>query len=230
MSKYNNYYNTAYTNMGYDENNLIRSSLMDGEVVLWQGKPKKKAYIMNSIFTKMFPFALLWLFVDLGIMIPSLTVSGGARQMLFFMIPFFALHLMPVWIWLFGVLRSARKLKYKMYVLTDKRVLIKSESVVFNSIYYSDIFGASVSQGIIDKATNVGDVHIDVNMAGREAIVDIEDFVKVNDILQKKIFEIKTANTQDDTTGFGEYSNGFTDYSYDTGFNNDTDNNYNNKF
>ena len=44
-------------------NNSIEDLLTGDEQLLWKGKPKKSAYIMNAIF-KMLPIAILWLIFD----------------------------------------------------------------------------------------------------------------------------------------------------------------------
>jgi len=68
-------------------------TLAAGESILWRGKPKKSAFIASKSLT-LLPIAVIWLILDLNVLIPSLQ----AGEMLFFLIPFFALHLMPVWI------------------------------------------------------------------------------------------------------------------------------------
>jgi uncharacterized membrane protein YdbT with pleckstrin-like domain len=51
----------------------------------------------------------------------------------------------------------------KEYVITDKRVLIKSGLIGtdFNSIYFTEIKSANVNVGLIDKLLSVGTINID---------------------------------------------------------------------
>ena len=46
-----------------DEPKTIQSALLDGEQVLWSGKPQKKAFVLNNVL-KMLPVALLWIVFD----------------------------------------------------------------------------------------------------------------------------------------------------------------------
>ena len=88
----------------------VNDVLVNGESIIWSGKPKKSAYIINKFFT-MLPFAIIWLMFD-SIFIISFIASGSFMEMLWFIIPFFALHLMPVWIWLSNVLTDKKIGKY----------------------------------------------------------------------------------------------------------------------
>ena len=54
MSKYNKY-------IQYEEE--LPNPLTEGEQVLWSGKPKKSAFLINNVLT-MLPFALIWLLFD----------------------------------------------------------------------------------------------------------------------------------------------------------------------
>ena len=38
------------------------------ETILWQGRPEKKCFIIESIFNPLLPFALFWAAIDLTIM------------------------------------------------------------------------------------------------------------------------------------------------------------------
>ena len=50
------------------QNDSIEYALADGEEILWQGKPKKSAYIINKVFT-LFPIVLLWIAFDVTFII-----------------------------------------------------------------------------------------------------------------------------------------------------------------
>ena len=55
---------SKYENLNKNIENIdIRTILVEGETLLWEGKPKKSAYIFNKIIT-MLPFALIWLIFD----------------------------------------------------------------------------------------------------------------------------------------------------------------------
>lgn len=211
MSKYDNYYKNAYSELPYDDEQQLKLALMPGEQVLWKGKPKKLAHILNCTFSKMFPFAMLWLCFD-GFFIATMAGAGGIGEMLGFIVPFFAIHLMPVWIWLFGVIKAVAKSGYNTYAITDKRILIKSDNVLFNSVYFEDIVNVGAKRSFADKISGVGDIYIELANVGKEAILDIADFREVYDIIQKKVYELRQAGYVPgmgvNRAPFGNFENG----------------------
>ncbi len=192
MSKYDNYYKNAYSELPYDDEQQLKLALMPEEKLIWKGKPKKLARILNSLFSKMFPFAMLWLCFD-GFFIATIAGAGAIDEMLGFIVPFFAIHLMPVWIWLFGVIKAVAKAGYNTYAITDKRILIKSDNVLFNSVYFEDIVNVGSNRSFADKISGVGDIYIELFNVGKETILDIADYREVYDIIQKKVYELRQA-------------------------------------
>ena len=90
--------NKYYGSMGADMGEGIQSLLMSDEQVIWAGYPKKSAYVLNASM-KMMPFALIWLLFD-GFFIFAIIGTGAMSEMggmKWFLVGFFALHLMPVW-------------------------------------------------------------------------------------------------------------------------------------
>lgn len=172
--------------------------LVAGETLIWSKKPKKSAYIINKIITMM-PFALLWLAFD-SFFIFSMVKTGEITEMLFFIIPFFALHLMPVWIWLGNAISANRKWKNTKYYVTDKRIIIQNGFIGENyqTIYYKDIQNIDLRVGIIDKMLNVGDIYFDLsyhssnNKSVTTAFLDIENAVEIYGKLQKVVMDIQT--------------------------------------
>jgi len=101
-----------YSLNGEDNN---RPVLGAGETILWDAKPKKSAYILSKSLI-LFPIAILWLIID-GSMLISAIQEG---EMLYFLIPFFALHLAPVWIWLANLLSASRRWRNTTYYVTNR--------------------------------------------------------------------------------------------------------------
>ena len=177
-----------------------KSPLLPGEQLIWSGKPKKKAFIINKSLI-MLPFALLWLAFDTFFII-MITSSGAIEHMLFFIIPFFLIHLMPVWIWLGNVVTANKRWKNTKYYVTDKRIIIKNGFFAENyqTIYYKDIRNVNLSIGLIDKMLGVGDIHFDINgrnmynTQGRmgPSFLDIEDCSYLYQKLQKVVLDIQT--------------------------------------
>lgn len=193
MSKYDNYIN-------YEEK--LPSPLIEGENVLWSAKPKRSAFILNKIFVMM-PFAIAWLLFDMMVIIP-MAISGEIKEMLFFIIPFFAFHLIPVWIWIANCLTASKRWKNTKYYVTDRRIIIQTGIIgaSYETIYYKDIKNVNLRIGIIDKMLGVGDIYIDTgavmstNNGGtrsvKNAILDIENPYEIYPKLQKIVLDIQT--------------------------------------
>lgn len=194
MSKYNDYYGNAYKDFDYDEELLIKQELRDGETVLWKGKPKKSAKVLNSIFSAMFPFVMIWLLID-GTIISSIvfaSVSGGDFDgSAWFFVVFFAVHLMPVWIWLGGIIKALMNTKYDVYVATSQRLLIKSQNVLFESILYEDIVNIVLKRSIADRLAGTGDVSVDIAGRGKEDMNDVPNYEELKDIISSKVMELR---------------------------------------
>ena len=117
-------------------------ALAAGEAILWRGKPKRGAFIATKSLT-LLPIAVIWLILDLSII-------GGVFQsgdMLFFMIPFFALHLMPVWIWLGSTLTAGKRWNNTNYYVTNRRIIIQGGFFAVNetSLFYKDLRNAQLA-------------------------------------------------------------------------------------
>lgn len=104
-------------------NNELKKLIGEGEKILYEGKPNKKCFIFESIFNPMMPFAILWGIFDFGILGSTIFLSDE-KGILFFLIPFMLLHLMPVWIYLGGVLVTIKKYKNTYYIVTDSGIYI----------------------------------------------------------------------------------------------------------
>ncbi len=191
------------------EQSKLENMLGEGETVLWSGKPVKSAFILNSI-TTLLPFVILWLAIDLFVII-QIVSTGLADQMLGFIIPFFILHLLPVWLWISKFITSFKRWENTEYAVTDKRILLRSGfiGVDYKNIFYKDIKNVTLKVGVIDKMLNVGDIHIQTNSAmgnytqngdivygntisGGTGIYDIENPYETLNLIQKIILDIQT--------------------------------------
>lgn len=192
MSKYDSLNN---------ELNYGINPLVEGETLIWKAKPKKSAFVINKSIT-MAPFAILWLIFDSSF-ITMMFKFDTPTEMLWFIIPFFALHLMPVWIWLANVLTANRKWKNTSYYVTDKRIIIENGFVAgnFQTIYYKDLTNVSLHLGVIDKMLGVGDIYLETAggnyvQNGRnlvaQAFLDIENPQEIYPKLQKIVMDIQT--------------------------------------
>lgn len=188
-------YNTSYTEKTAD----IKGLLLDGEQLLWSGKPKKNAFVINKSVVMM-PIALIWLSFD-AFFIGNMISAGAMKSMLFFVIPFFAIHLMPVWMWLFNVLGANRQWINTEYAVTDKRIIIRGGTVgySFRNIYYTEINSVDLHVGVIDRMLGVGDILINTGgevanskNKGAPAILDIENSYELFNKVQKIVLDIQS--------------------------------------
>ena len=137
------------------EGGTNRVTLAPGERVLWKKKPKKSAFVATKSLTLM-PIAIIWLIIDMSFITSAIGGGEGA----WFLIPFFALHLMPVWIWLGNLLSAGRQYNNTAYYVTDRRIIIQHGFFAVNevSVFYKDIRNLQLQIGAIDKLFGVGDV------------------------------------------------------------------------
>lgn len=186
-----------------DLKELIKNT---GETVLWEGRPKKSVTVLEAIFNPMLLFALIWGGIDFSI-IGGFLLSGEIQGESFFaLLGFMLIHLMPVWMYLFGVLGVFFRWKNTRFMVTDRGLYVSGGLFSFNYEMkpWTDIAHVSIHQGVFDRIFGVGDVvstcsHVStqVHNGNRSShdhglkIYNIPDFLKVfqmvND-LQRDIF------------------------------------------
>lgn len=171
----------------------IDSLLGKDEQKLWSGKPKKSAYIFSNFF-KMLPIALIWILFDgFAIAMIARNIGSMPTPAIIFLCVFFLFHLIPVWMWLYGIITANRRHKNLEYVFTDKRIIIKTGVVGIDiqNIYYSDIESVNVRVNWVDKMLKVGDIYIK-SADKAQVLWDIEKPYGITNRLQKIVLDIKT--------------------------------------
>ena len=173
----------------------------EGEKIFYEGKPSKKCFIFESIFNPMMPFAILWGLIDSTFIGATLFAgSGEGGGFLLFIIPFFLLHLMPVWLYLGGVVLSFRRYRNTYYIVTDKGIYISGGAFTktFNQKPFAELSHVDLHRGIFDQMFNVGDVittssnfTVDSRTAAL-AINSIDNYVEVYNIVKKLQQDIYT--------------------------------------
>ena len=167
----------------------------DGEKILWRGKPKKSAYVLNA-FLKMLPIAIIWLAFDGAFIALLLTQMGWEMipaPMKAFIFVFFAFHLVPVWIWIANVVTANRQHKNLKYAFTNRRIIVRSGiiGIDFKNVFYTDVEAVNLKVGIVDKMLKVGDIYIN-SKAGATVLFDIDNPYFIMGRLQKIVTDIKT--------------------------------------
>lgn len=175
------------------QTNKVEDILDPEESVLLRLKPKKSAYIFNSTM-RMLPIALIWLLFD-GFFIGAMLWNSGRLPgyIWFIIVPFFAVHLLPVWMWVGGIVKSVAGWKNNEYVFTEKRIILRSGvvGIDFVNIYYSDIKGVNLRVGLIDRMFKVGDIYISAERQSN-VLWDIPNPYFILQKLQKIVVDIKT--------------------------------------
>ncbi len=167
----------------------LEDQLSVGEQILWRGKKAVAVSVLESIFNPFLIFALIWLLVDLSFigMAGAFMLMGDSMGL--FILGFFAIHLMPVWIYLGGVITSAIKAKNTEYMITNKGIYVRSGlfNIRVDMKPFTDLSHVSLSQGIFDRMCGTGDV-ISTCGHGHGAggdIVNIYDYEKVYTLVKK---------------------------------------------
>ncbi len=170
-------------------------ALAAGETVLWRGKPKKSAFVAGRSLP-LLPIAIIWLIFDLGFM-----SAAGFGDMMFFLVPFMALHLMPVWIWLFSTLTAGKRWRNTEYFVTNRRIILREGALATNetSLFYKDIPHVQLQTGLIDQFFGTGTIVLEEDhyyrrnrrVPGRR-LANLEDPRRVYDRIQKIVLDIQT--------------------------------------
>lgn len=178
--------------------NELRSLVSSGEKILYEGKPNKKCFIFESIFNPMMPFAILWGIIDFGIL--GGTLMSEESNMLFFLIPFMLLHLMPVWIYLGGIFLTFRRYRNTYYIVTDNGIYVSGGAFTksFNHKPFAELSHVDLHRGVFDQMFNVGDVvttsshFTNNNKSASIRIASISDYTEVYSLVKKLQKDIYT--------------------------------------
>ena len=133
------------------------------EEILWTGKPNLKCFVLEAIFNPLLPFAIVWALFD-GFFITAVFHKGEIVQQMPFLpivlIAFFAVHLMPVWIYLGGVLFACLRQKHTDFIITNKGVYASGGtfSQTFDHKEIAQIDSVQIHRGIFDQWIGVGDI------------------------------------------------------------------------
>lgn len=177
------------------QKNSIDDVINDDEKTLWRGKPNPKSYVLSAMI-KMLPVALIWLVFD-GMFIYFIS-KGMADDhipltLLAIIIPFFLLHLTPVWIWIAHTIKAFNEVKNIEYAVTDRRIIVRTGvvGIDFKFINYTEIDSVNIRVGLIDRMFKVGDIY--VNASVNSAVLwDVANPYQIGRALQKVTSDIKS--------------------------------------
>lgn len=176
----------------------------DNESIVWRGKPDFKCFVLESIFNPMLFFALIWGGVDFTILgfalkAPMESNDGSPFSVAAFLLVFFALHLMPVWMYLGGVIFSVLEYKHTEYIITDKAIYVLSGKFTINTEMkpFTDLSHINIHRGVFDQMIGVGDVITECNHTSYSgnshssshrhgiSLCDLRDYAHVFEIVKK---------------------------------------------
>ncbi len=169
--------------------NELRSLMDASEKLLYECKPNRKCHFFESVFNRMLPIAIIWSLVDL----PFLLDAIGNPSLL----PFMLLHLMPVWLYLVGVIFAARKYRNTQYAITDRAVYISGG--IFNRKItvkpFAELSRIELRKGIFDKFFHAADIVFVPTYAieGSNAsltLANISDYQTVYNLVKKLQMDI----------------------------------------
>ena len=169
----------------------IEDLIGSGETLLLKQKPKRGAYLFNSVI-KFLPIGILWFAIDAGFII-GLIFAEVPSILWLFLIPFFAIHMFPVWICIANIIKAGKSWENLEYAFTDKRIIIRSGVIGINvtNIYYADIKGVNMRVGIFDRLFKVGDIYIS-SEGQSQVLYDLDNPYFILERVQKIVFDLKT--------------------------------------
>lgn len=183
-----------FVNSNPDKPLKVEDLLEKDEKILWKGTPKRASYILQNS-SGLMPFALLWLLIDGGIIF-GVFASGQFSDMGgmgLILIPFFALHLMPVWIWIGSIIKSVNKSKRLKYYITNKRIIEVSGKVAYikTELKIKDITSSNIKKSVWDKLFKVADIYI----SGEEGSIILYD-IPNGEFICSKLSGLATSNEE----------------------------------
>lgn len=136
----------------------LRELVKSNEQVLWEGRPHKLTTVLEGIFNPMLIFAIIWGAIDITVLAGAFIMDDSGPMM--FIIPFIMIHMMPVWIYLIGVLTVFFKWKNTHFMVTTHGLYISGGVFTFNYEMkpWTDIGHINIHQGVFDRMFGVGDV------------------------------------------------------------------------
>ena len=178
----------------------LKAIVGSNEKILYEGKPNKKCYIFESVFNPLLPFSLLWAIIDLGILGGAFFAQESDNNMLFFLIPFMLLHMMPVWIYLGGILFTARRYKNTAYIVTDRAIYVSGGVFTrnINAKPFAELSHINLHRGVFDQMFNVGDIIATTNQLTQNgksvtiSIASISNYIDVYNMVKKLQTDIYT--------------------------------------
>ena len=125
--------------------NNIDEYLEAGEVILWEGKPDRNTYIKKCQGIPFF-FVAIWCMFDLTAF--AAVIASGDFVLVLGVSAFLAVHMAPVWIYLYGKVKGHKTVNAITYYITNQRCIVENtrNQLKYNYIKHQDIVSVKTDQ------------------------------------------------------------------------------------
>ena len=146
----------------------------DDEKFIWVGEPRFFPFVCMGI--PFLIFGLIWGAFDYFGFIKHMP-----GKMIGFAIPFFAIHLFPLWGSILNMLRLFLVHKNTFYAVTNKRVMMRSGfwGIDFNAIDYDKISDIQVTVNPLENMLGVGTLRFSAGKVSSKGNPLTEDFIAI---------------------------------------------------
>ena len=157
------------------------------ENVVWNGKPKKSCFVLECIFNPALGLSIIWFLVDMVFMSAALTATTSTSPGRYFVLMFIFLHMMPVWMYLGGIISSIRKYRNTEYVVTDRGIYITGGFFAkrYDFKPFTDLSHVNVNRGVLDQFLGVGDVISECHHGHAFRLIDLPDYLEVCSLIKQ---------------------------------------------
>jgi|694.fasta_scaffold45352_4 hypothetical protein len=126
------------------------------EKVLWVGNPTWIPFLLSGL--PLLVFGLIWGSFDYFVII--LHMGHGKGAPMGFMVPFFALHLFPLWLGVGNMLRLCLVFGNTCYAFTNKRIMLRTGfwGIDFKSIDFDRLQETDVTVNPLENLLGVGTI------------------------------------------------------------------------
>ena len=177
----------------------MKQLMKDYETILYEGKPNTLCTVLEIIFNPLLPFSIIWGLIDFTVINTIISQQAIDEETSLFFIVFFTFHLMPVWMYIFGIFSGIFKYIKTYYIVTNKTAYISNGDPKkgIMTIPFKDMDIVETHEGLFDKMFGVGDVEIsskkqNVNELEKVSISSIPNFNELcNYISTQKVEESK---------------------------------------
>ncbi len=148
------------------------------ETILWIGRPELLPFLAKGL-----PFligGLAWGTFDL-VFLTTLKGAFSDPKALRFLVPFFAFHMLPLWLSILNVVRLRLVYGNTVYGYSNKRVMMRSGflGTDFKTIDYDKISDLQVSVGVIDRMFGVGTIRPATAASASERSTQLDKMIAI---------------------------------------------------